>query len=450
MNEIGPAHTFDTPVYRQGSISKNGSLQGDLILVASGDLTMGGRTKPDGTIAVTNFDHNEANPLGNAELTKPDPLAGYANLASQIVAGGIKEITGEVIVDDRLFRPFNFRDEFELRPIFVNDDAVDLIINPTVVGELASLQHRPKSAALVVDNGVVMRPANTDVKIEPQLPACMGQPDCTVTLHGDLPIGFKPPLTSHYPLIRTFRIIKPSVYARTVLIEKLRAAGVKVKAPAIEPNPVGLLPAKDSYRPDMRVAELQGLPYSEDAKLILKVSYNIGADTSILLYGVTQGVNEMESALAVEQKNLQTNYRISPAEYHFIDGSGGGETTAVSTAVTYFLAEMSARPAFPQYIASLPILGVDGSLAFVTDFESDPTLASAKGQVHAKTGTFISDTSEGPRIRGQAFAGYIHTASGRNLVYEVVVNNVPFKEFSDLLQVFQDEGTISAMLWRDN
>jgi D-alanyl-D-alanine carboxypeptidase len=82
-------------VYRKGPIRFfNGILQGDLILVASGDLTMGGRTKLNGKIAVTDYDHNEANSLGNAQLTKPDPLAGYAEIARQVAARGIKEISG--------------------------------------------------------------------------------------------------------------------------------------------------------------------------------------------------------------------------------------------------------------------------------------------------------------------------------------------------------------------
>ncbi|HEX4577851.1 MAG TPA: D-alanyl-D-alanine carboxypeptidase, partial [Edaphobacter sp.] len=120
INEIGPTHTYDTPVYRRGNVTSAGVLQGDLILVASGDITMGGRTNPDGTIAYGNFDDNEANSLGNANLTKPDPLAGYAALAKQVAASGIKQITGNIIIDDRLFQPYRFRDQFNLLPIFVN------------------------------------------------------------------------------------------------------------------------------------------------------------------------------------------------------------------------------------------------------------------------------------------------------------------------------------------
>ena len=73
LNEVWPAHQYNTPVYGRGELDRKGVLHGDLILVASGDLTMGGRTNPDGTIAVTDYDHNEADLLGNAQLSAPDP-----------------------------------------------------------------------------------------------------------------------------------------------------------------------------------------------------------------------------------------------------------------------------------------------------------------------------------------------------------------------------------------
>jgi D-alanyl-D-alanine carboxypeptidase/D-alanyl-D-alanine-endopeptidase (penicillin-binding protein 4) len=65
---LGPDHRFITPVFRQGSVSGS-TLTGHLVLVAQGDLTMGGRTNPDGTVDFTNFDHNDANALpGFGEL----------------------------------------------------------------------------------------------------------------------------------------------------------------------------------------------------------------------------------------------------------------------------------------------------------------------------------------------------------------------------------------------
>ena len=165
LDQVGPSHRYNTPVYRQGTVSA-GVLAGDLVLVASGDLTMGGRTNPDGSIAISDYDHNEANTLGNAVLTQPDPLAGYRSLARQVAAAGITHVSGDVVIDDRLFQPFPYRGEFDLRPIFVNDNMIDLTIKPTAPGQAASLDWRPKSAALNVDNALTTGAAGTELGFE--------------------------------------------------------------------------------------------------------------------------------------------------------------------------------------------------------------------------------------------------------------------------------------------
>src|ERR1051325_6840641 len=61
LTAFGPQYKFETPVHRRGEVSE-GRLRGDLILVASGDLTMGGRTRPDGKMAFANSDHTYAGP----------------------------------------------------------------------------------------------------------------------------------------------------------------------------------------------------------------------------------------------------------------------------------------------------------------------------------------------------------------------------------------------------
>ncbi|HXH08423.1 MAG TPA: D-alanyl-D-alanine carboxypeptidase/D-alanyl-D-alanine-endopeptidase [Alphaproteobacteria bacterium] len=453
INELGADHRFRTPVHRGGDVDGAGVLHGDLILVASGDLTMGGRTNPDGSIAITDFDHNEANSLGNAELTAPDPLSGYHSLAQQVAASGITHIDGDVIIDDRLFVPFNFRGEFDVRPIFVNDDVVDVVINPTTPGALASVSWRPMSAAFRVASSLVTAPAGEDeeVELDPELPGCIGLEGCAGTVAGRLPVDFAPPHTNQFPLVQTFRIVEPANYARTIFIEALEEAGVTVSASLVGPNPVDKLPPANSYTPDTLVAELVSLPYSDFAKLILKVSYNIGADTSLVLFGLTQGADNLDDALAVERQVLTTNFGIDMEDFFFVDGSGGGFTTATNVAVSRMLAEISQRPSFSAYRDALPVLGVDGSLAFVTDFEADPTLAGAKGKVRAKTGTFIEGTETGLNFRAQALAGYIAAKSGRRLAFTMAVNDVgPLTSIDEVLEVFQDQGKISAIVWRDN
>lgn len=78
---LGGDHRFRTPIYRTETVT-DGRLDGNPVLVASGDLTMGGRTLPDGQIAYTPIDHTYANVIPGATLTDTDPLAGLEELAA--------------------------------------------------------------------------------------------------------------------------------------------------------------------------------------------------------------------------------------------------------------------------------------------------------------------------------------------------------------------------------
>jgi D-alanyl-D-alanine carboxypeptidase len=114
------------------------------------------------------------------------------------------------------------------------------------------------------------------------------------------------------------------------------------------------------------------------------------------------------------------------------------------------LEELASSPAHAAFVDALPILGVDGSLGFVKDFETDSTLAGAAGNVRAKTGTYVGASSTGGmELKAQALGGYITTKSGHHLTFQLVINNIPIQKILDLTDVFQDQGAIAAMLWRD-
>src|SRR6185312_8628782 len=110
---LGPDYRFTTPVYARGA-PMQGTLRGDLILVASGDLTMGGRT-----------DNN-----GKTRFTDTDPLAGLDALAKQVKAAGIERLDGEVLIDDRLFARSRGSGSGPsvVTPILINDNVVDIIV----------------------------------------------------------------------------------------------------------------------------------------------------------------------------------------------------------------------------------------------------------------------------------------------------------------------------------
>ncbi|QDV26577.1 D-alanyl-D-alanine carboxypeptidase/D-alanyl-D-alanine-endopeptidase [Aureliella helgolandensis] len=454
LEALGPEFRFRTPVHRRGIVRDDGVLEGDLILVAKGDFTMGGRRSPDGTMAITNLDHNEANTLGNAILTSPNPLWGFDSLAAQVAGSGIKAVNGEVVIDDRLFQPFEFREEFMVSPIFVNDDLIDLVIRPTRPGKLAEVEHRPLSQAFTVTSELTTALPGEGERVElaPNLADGLGAGGSSGAVAGRLPADFVPPITESWPWVRTFRITEPANYARTVFIEALQRAGVKiVNAQAVGSNRSDLLPPRDTYTAETLQAELESLPFAEYAKFVLKVSYNIGSDTSLMLWGLTQGCDNLEDALALEREHLVGKIGIPESEFHFVDGSGGGPTTATNTAVLQMLKYNAESSFFPQFLDSLPVLGGDGPLAFFTDFESDPTLAGAKGNAYAKTGTFAIGSKDGILLKGQSLAGFIDTQHGRRLMYSLTVNNVQLSnDVQELLKVSQDQSTITAILWRDH
>ena len=96
-DQLGWDYTYDTRAVPTGRIV-DGVLDGDLVLVASGDPNLSGRERPDGSYAFIDQDHS----YGGQPLPT-DPLTVVRDMARQVAARGIKDVTGQVIVDASLF-----------------------------------------------------------------------------------------------------------------------------------------------------------------------------------------------------------------------------------------------------------------------------------------------------------------------------------------------------------
>jgi PBP4 family serine-type D-alanyl-D-alanine carboxypeptidase len=443
LKQLGAGHRFTTPVYRRGTVDAQGVLRGDLILVAAGDLSLGGRLNADGTIAFTDFDHNDANNLDTAILTTQDPLYGLDNLAQQVRASGIRTVTGEVIVDDRLFDSFRVPNQnLLITPIMVNENMVDVTVTPTQPGHAASVDWRPHTGAFAVSGKVNTAVAGTPDAVSLSgngLVECIGTVDCSGTVEGDIPLGYQAPLSGSPTLVQTFRIEDPAAFARTAFVEALARTGTTVMAPSVAQNPTGRLPAPVAYSPDTRVAQFVSPPYSEYAKLILKVSLNLGANLSLMLFGLAHGQRTIAEALAVERHTLVNEMGIRADQFDFpTNGSGSPDSRAAPRATVRLLTEMARTSVAQFYQAALPVLGVDGSLAH------SGSHLPARGHVFAKTGTTIAEGE----LKAQNLAGYIDASSGRRLAFVVYVNDAgPIGSISDVTDVFEDEATITNVIY---
>jgi D-alanyl-D-alanine carboxypeptidase/D-alanyl-D-alanine-endopeptidase (penicillin-binding protein 4) len=442
LRQLGADHRFTTPVHRMGTVDTQGTVDGDLILVAAGDLTLGGRVTSD-DIAVTTFDHNDANNLGTAVLTPQDPLHGLDSLAEQVRAAGIRHVAGDVVIDDRLFESFRVPNgNLLITPILVNENMVDVTVSPTRPGEAAVVSWRPHTGAFAVDAGVMTTAAGTpdtvtlsgNGRVE-----CIGADGCIGSIEGDIPVGYQAPLSGQPDLVQTFRIEDPPAFARTAFIEALQRVGVTVAASPFGDNPVDTLPAMDAYTSDTRVAEFISPPYAGYARLILKVSLNLGANLSLMLFGLAHGKRTIAEALAVERQTLIDDFGLQPDAFNFpTNGSGSPDSQATARATVQLLEKMALTDVAAIYASSLPILGVDGSLA------GSGVDLPGRGHVFAKTGT----TLEAGAIKAQNLAGYIEARSGRRLAFALFLNDGgPIQELADITEVIEDEAKIVSAIY---
>lgn len=451
LNGLGADYRTTTPVYRTGAVD-GGTLDGNLVLVGQGDLTFGGRRIDANTIQVTDLDHGDANSIGTAQLTPQDPLYGIDQLAAQVKAAGITTVKGDVAVDDRFFKPYRVPNgNLLITPILVNENLVDVTITPTQAGQPATVEYRPKTAAFTIESTVTTgAPGSPEtVKLsDDNLITCLGQAGCKGTITGSIPQDYKSPVIGEPMMVRTFRIEDPSTFARTAFIESLQRQGVTVTAAPVTPNPSSALPVSPTYTDDTKVAAFTSPPFAQDAKLILKVSLNLGANLSLSLFGESKDANTIEDALANERKVLVGEYGVNGDQFNFpTNGSGSPDSQAAPRALVQMLDKMASSPVAADYQAALPIMGVDGSL--VASGVNTP----GKGRVFAKPGTTVQQSPDGTglELKAQSLAGYIETKSGRKLAYAVMVNNAgaidPAEVASSVGEVFNDEGTISSYLY---
>jgi D-alanyl-D-alanine carboxypeptidase/D-alanyl-D-alanine-endopeptidase (penicillin-binding protein 4) len=434
LAEFGPDYRFETPVYRRGEV-REGVLRGDLILVASGDLTFGGRLSKDGKVLFADHDHIYANSdTTESAVTDSNPTQALDELAKQILASGIREVRGEVLIDDRLFDPARGSGSGPdtLSPMIVNDNVVDVIITPGAKeGESAQCHMRPETAAVQMDADVVTVAKGQARHLEVRTAG--GQ---RFSVHGQIPIDDR-------PQVRIYPVDSPTLFARTLFIEALRRQGVKVHANLFHADRTAL-PAPKEYAEANRVANFTSPPFAGAIKVTLKVSHNLYASTLPLLIAARHGERTLANGLRRQGKIL-SELGVPVETISFGGGAGGAAADAITPrAAVQLLTAMHKRPDGHAYFDALPVLGMDGTLADVVGKESP-----ARGKVSAKTGTlFWSDLmNDRPLLTSKALAGTMETAKGTRLYLALFVNDVPLPKGTTPLREGKVLGKVCEVIY---
>ena len=411
---LGGDYRFHTKIYRTGPVKKDGTLDGDLILVASGDYNLSNRVQPDGTLSFEDMDHSYGGP--DSKGLAGDTLLVVREFAKQIADKGIKRVKGKLLVDATLF-PEGDRElgtGVVISPIIVNDNLIDVIATPgATVGVPVSLKISPQTTYVTIVNQATTGPAGSKTSLEYTEEKLNPDGSRNATLAGSLALGARSTMVA-YP------VPEPSRYAATVLMEALKEKGVRcaIAAPG-DKNDFKMLSA--NYKPENVVAEHVSPPLREEVKITLKVSQNLHASMTPFVLGALIAHRETQidqAGFDLENEFLRRG-ALDLRGAAQSDGAGGNAYYSPDFMV-YYLLYMSKQKGFGDFYRGLPILGKDGTL-FKIQVNSP-----AAGHVHAKTGTYgVYDAlNKNLMVTGKGLAGYMDTASGEHLVFALYANMV--------------------------
>jgi len=411
---LGADYRFHTKIYRTGPLEKNGTLKGDLVLVASGDLNLSNRIQPDDTLAFEDEDHSYGGP--DSKGLSGDPLLVMREFARQIAAKGIKRVKGRVLVDATLF-PEGDRElgtGVVVSPMVVNDNVMDVIVSPgPSENSPVQLKINLQTAYVTITNQATTGKAGSKVTLDYKNEKLNPDGSRSVTLTGSMALGGEPRMVS-------YAVPEPSRFAATVLMEALKEQGVRSSLAAPSDH-IDFKALAANYTPEKVVAEHVSPPLKEEVKVTLKVSQNLHASATPFVVGalVAHKDSEVEQAGFDMENQFLTKAGLDLSGAAQSDGAGGDAFFTPDFMVHYLL-YMSKQKDYDNFYRALPVLGKDGTL-----FKIQVNSAAA-GHVHAKTGTYTSYDALNKKltITGKGLAGYMDTASGQHLILALYVNLV--------------------------
>jgi len=411
---LGPDHRFHTRVYRTGPVDRDGTLDGNLVLLAAGDPDLSNRVQPDGSLAFENEDHS----YGGSPDTRAvpgDPLLVLRELARQVRQRGIRAVHGSVIVDASLF-PEGERElgtGVVISPIVVNDNVVDVYVAPgKTPGDSVVLQISPETPYVRFVNRATTSVADSAPNINWASDSTAPDGSHVVVVTGTVPAGKQ-------RILFTWPVDEPTRFAEVAFAQALGAEGVRARAIEATRH-LDIASLARRYTDSMVVAEHVSPPLSEEVKVTLKVSQNLHASMGPFLLGALLAHDGSAKAGFAEERRFLKQAGLDLSGASQSDGAGGSAHFTPDFMV-HFLAYMAAQKDFSLYYAALPVLGRDGTLWNIQ------VGSPAAGHVHAKTGTYERDDllNDLMMVDGKGLAGYLTAADGRRLAFAVYANNVP-------------------------
>ncbi len=274
----------------------------------------------------------------------------------------------------------------------LDSNQLELVISPRQPG--APPWHTASDYLTVDNRAVTVASGATTLDVE-RLPF-----DRIVRLTGQIAMGSTPATI-------WLGVDDPAHYAAWKFAEMLKVRGIKVTGVLRARYRIDFGPSDPNATP---LAQVTPPPLLEDLAAINKMSQNLHAELLLRRIGAAGGDPSVAGGLKAVETML-TGAGVPRTGYDFADGSGMSTYNRVAPRVMIaFLRWTATQPWSTKFRATLPIGGVDGTIA--RRFIGTPLA----GKVYAKTGG-LNATS--------ALSGWLTAKSGRELTFAFFANDVP-------------------------
>lgn len=377
LDQFGPAYQFSTDVLRDGALSADGTLDGNLILRGDGDPALSHRFLEGGPGA---------------------PM----HLLAQLVAGaGVKRIRGNLIADASAFDPQRIPEGWQTRylglgyaarvsALSLNENLVWVVVHPgTSSKEPANVALDP-AADFPITSSVRTVAGSKGAKV-----LALARKDGSIDVRGWIGSGAG---ERRYQLV----VEDPAALAAGTFRRALADRGITIA------GPTRFAAAPTSA---VKVASLPSPPLARMLAVMNRESVNHYAELLFRDAGRTTAKTQLgsvESASRLLQQFMTTKVGAAPSSVYAADGSGLSVLDHVTPRALAQLLSYSHRATWSDaFHASLPVAGESELLRH--RMRGTP----AQGNLHAKTGTTNTVISLG---------GYVTAQDGELLAFAFIYN----------------------------
>lgn len=388
LHWFGPDFTYCTQVYATGTVSTDSALDGNLVVVGSGDPTF-------------------------SETFGINPDSVFSSWAESLKIRGVYRIAGSVVTDESLFdrerlgygwdwHYLSYWYAAEVSALSYNDNSVQIDVLPgDSVGATASVLLSPRTSYAKLTGTVLTSSPGTGASVDIRRTPSTNE----ICISGSLAVDQE---------MKSFRVSvsDPALFYAHRFTEILKENSIEVDGEAFvcDSTPVSATLLFSHYSPELE--SIIGVTN--------KGSENLSAEMLFKTMGAqAYGEGTFENGARAVKSYLAT-IGIDTSRCISVDGSGLSRRNLVSPRALVKL--LHANFTGGALTNSLPVSGSAGTLE--SRMEREPLA----GRVYAKTGT-LDQTS--------ALSGYIMALSGRPVAFALMTNH--FVEEIGVIKSLEDE-----------